>query len=69
MGCSGCEIHRAIHGVTKVSKARPRDEPIPSSSKRVVDDRVRAPVIDEQRDRAIPLLVSKLDSSNDSGIA
>ena len=69
MSCPGCEIHAAIHGVVKKNSVRPKDDVIPTSSKRVtVNDVSAAPVIDEKGDRTIPTLVGKLDGPDDSSV-
>lgn len=69
MSCPGCEIHSAIHSVVKKTSVRPKDDPIPTSSKRVtVNDVSAVSIIEEKGDRTVPLLVSKLDGPNDSGV-
>lgn len=45
MGCPGCEIHNAIYGVTKKSSARPKDAPIPTSSKRIRPELINTPAL------------------------
>jgi hypothetical protein len=67
MSCPGCEIHRVVHGVTKKADAKPRDEPIPTSSKSVrLANPGAAHVIDIEGDRTIPE-VAMLDGSDDGG--
>ena len=69
MSCPGCEVHAAIHSVVNKKNARPNDDPIPTSSKRVaINNVVPALVIEEEGDRAIPPLVGKLDGPDDSGV-
>ena len=69
MSCSGCEIHNAIHGVVKKGSVQPKDDVIPTSSKKVaLRNVVAAPIIEEKGDRTIPPLVGKLDGPNDGGV-
>ena len=36
MSCPSCEVHAVVYGVTKKSQARPKDDPIPTSSRKIV---------------------------------
>lgn len=62
MTCSGCEIHAAVYGVVNKRSAKPKDDAIPTSSRKVA-----APVIEEEGDRTIPAVVGKLDSPANGG--
>ena len=69
MGCPGCEIHNVVYGVTKKSDAKPKDDVIPTSSKRVaINNVVASPIIKEEGDRKVPSLIGKLDGPDDSGV-
>ena len=68
MSCPGCEIHAAIHGVVKKKSVRPKDDVIPTSSKKSAVPVVATTVIEEKGDRTIPSLVGKLDGPDDSGV-
>ena len=64
MSCPGCEIHAAIHSVVKNKSVRPKDEAIPTSSKKSARPVVAAQVVDEKGDGTIPL-PRMLDGSDD----
>ena len=65
MSCPGCEIHAAIHGVVKQKSVRPKDDVIPTSSKKSARPVVAAQVVDEKGDGTVPL-PRMLDGSDDS---
>ena len=65
MSCPGCEIHKAIHGVTKQSAVRPKDDPIPTSSKKSRLAQT-SPVVEIQSDGTVPE-ITVLDGSDDGG--
>ena len=63
MSCPGCEIHRVVHGVTKKADAKPKDEPIPTSSRKITlsqttqdhrgivsqENPIRGPLVSQQK--------------------